>query len=515
MTTTTPETDGASRTGRDVARSILMRVVKLIRKLVVMLLAIGLTIYLVRAFDSRRQPDLRVWHLANLDSEFSAKDERPDMTLGDYLAMEDRLFEELQEEVLERVTPTVGLRWSRYAPEGPNNPVHLPQNWNRTYELVPDEIRGAVLLLHGLTDSPYSLRHVGEIFREGGFYVLGLRAPGHGTIPAALATANWRDWMAATRMGARHVAEQARGCGPFFVVGYSSGGALAVKYAVEAVESTELPLPDRLILLSPAIGVTPFSTVATWHKALSWLPYFEKFKWDSIEPEYDPFKYVSFPKNAGAQIHELTKALQKQISQLHRNGRINELPPILTFQSLVDTTVLTDAIVDRLYAKLESHEHELVLFDVNRVAPLQYFLVSDNRTLLDRLDESDHLSYTLTLVTNVNEETQEVMAKTQPPGASQDTVVELGLSWPSNVYSLSHIAIPFPEDDANYGGRMGEADRFAMHLGAMEPRGERNMLRMSLSGLMRLRYNPFYGYLEQRLRETIPETTTSTGAPQD
>ena len=49
---------------------------------------------------------------------------------------------------------------------------------------APFELSGAddhgVLLIHGLTDSPYSLRRVGQILYERGFYVLGLRLPGHG-----------------------------------------------------------------------------------------------------------------------------------------------------------------------------------------------------------------------------------------------------------------------------------------------------------------------------------------------
>lgn len=89
---------------------------------------------------------------------------------------------------------------------------------------------------------------------------------------------------------------------PFVLVGYSMGGALAVDYVLEALDSSELPVPERLVLLSPAIGVSPAGILGSWHKALSWLPYFEKFRWLDILLEYDPFKYNSFPKNAGRQM---------------------------------------------------------------------------------------------------------------------------------------------------------------------------------------------------------------------
>jgi alpha-beta hydrolase superfamily lysophospholipase len=50
-----------------------------------------------------------------------------------------------------------------------------------------------VLLLHGLTDSPYSMRALAELFAARGWYVVGLRLPGHGTAPAALTRVTWQD----------------------------------------------------------------------------------------------------------------------------------------------------------------------------------------------------------------------------------------------------------------------------------------------------------------------------------
>ena len=44
--------------------------------------------------------------------------------------------------------------------------------------------KGAVVLLHGLTDSPYSLRHVARRDADRGFVAIGIRIPGHGTVPA-------------------------------------------------------------------------------------------------------------------------------------------------------------------------------------------------------------------------------------------------------------------------------------------------------------------------------------------
>ena len=42
----------------------------------------------------------------------------------------------------------------------------------------------------------------------------------------------------------------------------ANGGALAVKYALDALENPQLARPDRLILLSPMIGITRFARLA-------------------------------------------------------------------------------------------------------------------------------------------------------------------------------------------------------------------------------------------------------------
>ncbi|MHC4414685.1 MAG: alpha/beta hydrolase [Planctomycetota bacterium] len=492
-------------------RKLMRRLLTIVLGMAGLVVLLAITVYLVRAFDARHLPDLDPWHEASLDSEFRQDDKGPETTLADYLRMEDELFAELDREVHAKVEPGNRLYLSRFSSDGPNNPTRFDRNWNRSFELVPADIRGGALLLHGLTDSPYSLRRIGELFEAHGFYVLGLRLPGHGTAPAALASITWQDWMAAARVGARHVHERIGDRGPLYVVGYSNGGALAVKYGLEAIDEADLPRPDHLILFSPAIGVTRFAALSGWHKALSWMPYFEKFSWMSIEPEIDPYKYTSFPKNAGRQTHLLTRAVQKHIAGLEKAGRMSELPPVLAFQSLVDTTVLTDAAVERFFNKLEAPGSELVIFDVNRVATLRYLFTRDHVSLLRTLESRPALPYRLTVITNVGEDSLEVMERTRPPGSPEFETTSLGLAWPSQVYSLSHIALPFSTEDWVYGSEQSEATGYGVRLGSVQPRGERDMLRLPLAHFMRLRHNPFFDYVEERLREVLAEEEGTEG----
>ena len=79
----------------------------------------------------------------------------------------------------------------------------------------------------------------------------------------------------------------------------------------------------------------------------------------------------------------------------------------------------------------------------------------------------------------------------------------LALAWPRFVFSLSHVAVPFPEDDPLYGLTPDPGEDYGVRLGQLEPRGERGVLLVSVDDLMRLKCNPFFPYLEERLREWV------------
>ena len=169
---------------------------------------------------------------------------------------------------------------------------------------------GAVVLLHGLTDSPYSLRHVAKLYRDRGFVAIGLRLPGHGTVPAGLTDVRWEDWMAATRLAIREARRRVPAPAPLHLVGFSNGGALAVKYALDAIEDPKLPRADRIVLFTPMIGITRFARFAGLAGLPALLPPFANAAWLSVVPEFNPFKYNSFPVNGARQSYRLTDALQ-------------------------------------------------------------------------------------------------------------------------------------------------------------------------------------------------------------
>lgn len=174
------------------------------------------------------------------------------------------------------------------------------------------------------------------------------------------------------------------------------------------------------------------------------------------------------------------------------------LPPTIVFKSTVDATVTTDALIDDLLALLAPDRHELVLFDINRDAVKSALMIADPAPLTDRVMRAPDQPFAVSFVTNESPDNRAVRVDTKPPLSGEVTTSEpLDASWPPGLISLSHVALPFPPDDPLYGRRAPD-NTDVLFLGEMALRGERGLLRFPENWLMRLRYNPFYDYLESR-----------------
>jgi alpha-beta hydrolase superfamily lysophospholipase len=458
------------------------------------------TIVIGGALDARRRlPDLQPWHRV-VPRDARAADFSPRSTLADYLAIEGAAFRTVHDEIEQRLDAASRVPANRYNANGSSYPGRLGTDWNRTQLLAPSgSVVGGALLIHGLTDSPYSMRTIAEDLRVRGYHVLALRMPGHGTVPAGLIDVTWEDWLAAVRLGARHLRTTTGSDRPLLLVGYSNGGALALKYALDALEGSGDPQPSRIVLLSPMIGVAPFAWLTRVISLLAPLPAFEKARWLDVYPEYNPFKYNSFAANAGLQTWRLTTTLQRQMLRVADAGLGAKLPPVLTFHSIVDATVSTPAVVHAMYDVIADERSEIVLFDINRSSGLVPFIRPDDATLLARLTDGATRRYRRTLVTNLDSASLEVVEKSIAPGATTIDQRPLGLAWPRDVFSLSHVAIPFPLSDPVYGREEVTTRPAVIRLGLLSPRGERAVFSVPSDTLLRLTCNPFFGYMEERL----------------
>ena len=454
-----------------------------------------------------RKPELAVWHTAWLDEEFTADSKV--QTFDDYLALEDRLFAQLDRLVYQRIEPEDRRRINRYFRGSLSDPDRWKPNWNRSYVLPSPDPPAGVLLIHGMSDSPYVLRALAERLHAEGVTVVGLRVPGHGTAPSGLIRVRYEDMAAATELAVRRVREEA-GEKPLYIVGFSNGGALAVHYALSALEDPALPAVERLFLISPEIGVTPMAALAVWQERIGRLLGLGKLNWNTILPEYDPYKYGSFAVNAGNQAHRLTGANRSRLERLDAAGKLDRFPPVLAFQSAVDATIVAPDLVRDLFDRLPERGHELVLFDINRMIEIEPLLKQDPRTWIESIARAPDRRYTFSLVTNASDRSERMVIRSRLPHTEAFTDTDLGLTWPRSIYSLTHLALPIPGDDPLYGGDSpGKSP--GVQLGSLALRGERGVLDVPASDMLRLRWNPFYPYLEQRILDRLITGPASDG----
>ncbi|MEA3639354.1 MAG: alpha/beta fold hydrolase [Lamprobacter sp.] len=486
----------------------------------------------------RSGPPVQPWHTLEFEEEFTADRAQEITTFPDYQALEARLFQELDDKVYAHTPTGSDQLLNRFSSGSAADPRDRDPNWNHSFELTPEQPIGGVLLLHGMSDGPYSLRAIGLALADQGYQVLGLRMPGHGTAPAGLRSVTWEDMAAATRLGMAHLRAQLGGK-PLHMIGYSTGGALALDYSLNAMaarSSTEqgdhrgddrgqdqgselgatadvAQVPASLVLISPAIGITQAAAVTPWLVRMSTLPGLDQVAWTTLLPEFDPFNYNAFSANASLQVHRMTRSVSARVRQLARQGPITDFPATLAMLSVVDATVSADAAADHLLGQLAPGSQALLLYDINRFAVTAPLLVTERAALAERLLADASLPFELTLITNAGPKTREVVALRKPPFSAEPTSREpLSEPWPQDALSLSHVDLPFPIDDPLY-GRYPPEQSGQLFLGQMAVRGERGVLKIPAQWLLRLRHNPFYDYQERRIIEWINQASEQPRQP--
>jgi esterase/lipase len=248
------------------------------------------------------------------------------------------------------VLRTQAMLWQLHA--GKNEQEKIVEG-NSPFELFPtgDFQKGrdkpykrGVLLTHGLTDSPYFMRHLAAFFQQNGFRVMAVLLPGHGTQPGDLLNVRWQEWAKTVAYGAECLAAEVD---ELYLAGFSAGAALSILHSLrdERVRG--------LLLFSPALEIPPRAKYAHWHRWYSWL--IPLAKWAHIKHDADIYKYESLSKNSVAQVYALSKALGAQL-QTHDLDI-----PVFTAASADDVTVHTSATLG-LMARARHPSSRLVLY---------------------------------------------------------------------------------------------------------------------------------------------------------
>lgn len=481
-----------------------IRVLRWLAYLLGFILLVLAIIIVAFALQARaRLPDLRPWHTVQLQNEFRSDKASAPKTFSEYLALEEKLFAEVREEILNNPKTADTLHWGRYTPNTKAAQLAFDTIYNHSYELAPtSEVRGSVLLVHGLTDSPYAMRALAETFVKEGYYVVALRLPGHGTVPAGLLDVSWEDWLAAVKLAAQYTAEKSGANKPFIAGGFSTGAALVTLYSLHSLEDESLPTPQQLHLVSAAIGITPFASLTNIISSLSFIPGLEKSNWVDVSPEYDPYKYGSMPVNAAKQIYNLTVELQHSFDQFTLD-QLAKMPQVHAYQSIVDSTVSSREVVRGLLNRLPENGHELIAFDLNRHADMDGLIAPGPLQDFETLKAATDMPFKITLITNRDRHSRAVAAYTREAHTSEVSVKDLDFIWPEGVFSVGHASLPFTIDDPVYGlsPPINEDDTY--NIGALAVKGESGALIVGLSEFARLRCNPFFDVIRTNVVATL------------
>ncbi len=117
-----------------------------------------------------------------------------------------------------------------------------------------------VLVLHGFTGNPGSMRVLAERFATAGFTVDLPLLPGHGTIVEDMIPTGWNDWLAHAE--ARYAALSER-CEQVVVVGLSMGGALTAWLGSEHPEIAGLVCINAVVSVPPGMREAVQEVLAT------------------------------------------------------------------------------------------------------------------------------------------------------------------------------------------------------------------------------------------------------------
>lgn len=179
-----------------------------------------------------------------------------------------------------------------------------------------------VLLMHGFTGTPQSMRPWADYLVDAGFAVSLPRLPGHGTHWKELNQTAWTDWYAHADDAFAGLRDR---CERVFVAGLSMGAALSLRLAEQHGDEV-----TGLVLINPAINITdPRMRILPVLRHLA--PSLSAIGNDIADPSAQEIAYDRNPLNA---LYSQTKLWADVVAHLDRVTQ-----PLLVFRSEQDHVV--------------------------------------------------------------------------------------------------------------------------------------------------------------------------------
>ncbi len=177
-----------------------------------------------------------------------------------------------------------------------------------------------VLMVHGFTGSPASMRPIGEWLASRGLSVEGIRLPGHGTDLDDLQARRWTEWVDEAARGLD--ALRAR-CGIVLVFAQSMGGCVALALAASRPHDV-----DALALANPYVFDPRLLALPIGRRFLRSVKGIGN---DISKPGQDELAYPRMPVPAIAEMSAMMKMVRAALPEIHT--------PVLVFRSGIDHVI--------------------------------------------------------------------------------------------------------------------------------------------------------------------------------
>jgi carboxylesterase len=224
--------------------------------------------------------------------------------------------------------------------------------------------RIGILMLHGFTGNPASLRRIGEWLAARGHSVECPRYPGHGTTWQELGTTTWKDWVGEAERALRDLSERSHG---MVLFGLSFGGAMALHLTArhpDLVRGMVLVNPyvrDRRLMAAPYLRYVRRSVRGIGN--------------DIRKPGEDELAYDRIPVAGLAQVAGFQRLVRSELPSVRA--------PLLVFRS-PQGHVVPDGNSEYVTNSVGSADTELVILKSSyHVATLDY----DGELIFERTHE--------------------------------------------------------------------------------------------------------------------------------
>ena len=205
------------------------------------------------------------------------------------------------------------------------------------------------LLIHGFTSWPEEMRWLGADLARHEHTVLGVRLPGHATVPGDLRRVRAEDWLMAVEEGVSLLHQMSDAV---FVVGFSLGGALAL------IAAAQIPVRGVVAMATPCeptslatkLCALAGSTVPIWRRFPDARPHPEL---GNRHQEVYP-AYAVYPAYVRRQLVRVQELLGRSLPRVDA--------PVLIVHSKDDPVVDAEC-AERIYAQLGTADKRILRLD--------------------------------------------------------------------------------------------------------------------------------------------------------